>query len=131
MLDELLILVQEGQRSTRRVIEVVKMVREDIPSPSGILSDGLTVGRGRMVRPKTHGQHRYIKAIRENTVTFGIGPAGTGKTYLAMAAAVEVTDRRGGSTDHPHPAGGRGGGEAGLSARRPDRQDRSLSASSL
>jgi phosphate starvation-inducible PhoH-like protein len=41
------------------------------------------------VRPKTHGQHRYIAAIRDNTVAFGIGPAGTGKTYLAMAAAVE------------------------------------------
>ena len=41
------------------------------------------------MRPKTHGQHRYIQAIRDNTVTFGIGPAGTGKTYLAMAAAVE------------------------------------------
>jgi phosphate starvation-inducible PhoH-like protein len=65
------------------------MVREAIPSPAGILSDGLTVGRGKLVRPKTHGQHRYIQAIRDNTVTFGIGPAGTGKTYLAMAAAVE------------------------------------------
>ena len=66
------------------------MVREAVPSPAGILSDGLTVGRGKLVRPKTHGQHRYIQAIRDNTVTFGIGPAGTGKTYLAMAAAVEA-----------------------------------------
>lgn len=91
VLDELLLLVQEGQTlDQHRVEQVVQMVREAIPSPAGILSDGLTVGRGKLVRPKTHGQHRYIAAIRDSTVTFGIGPAGTGKTYLAMAAAVEA-----------------------------------------
>ena len=90
VLDELLILVQEGHTLDEvRVTEVMKMVRDDIPSPSGILSDGIPVGRGRMVRPKTHGQQRYIEAIRKNTLTFAIGPAGTGKTYLAMAAAVD------------------------------------------
>jgi len=89
-LDELLILVQEGHTLDEvRIGEVVKMVRDDVPSPSGILSDGIPVGRGRMIRPKTHGQQKYIEAIRENTLTFGIGPAGTGKTYLAMAAAVD------------------------------------------
>ena len=89
-LSELLILVQEGQSlDTGRVDEVIAMVRDDVPSPSGVLTDGIPVGRGRMVRPKTHGQQQYIEAIRENTLTFGIGPAGTGKTYLAMAAAVD------------------------------------------
>ena len=89
-LGELLILVQEGHAlDAGRVDEVVKMVRDDVPSPSGVLKDGIPVGRGRMVRPKTHGQQKYIEAIRENTLTFGIGPAGTGKTYLAMAAAVD------------------------------------------
>lgn len=90
VLDELLILVQEGHTLDEvRVTEVMKMVRDEIPSPSGILSDGIPVGRGRMVRPKTHGQQRFIEAIRKNTLTFAIGPAGTGKTYLAMAAAVD------------------------------------------
>lgn len=89
-LAELLILVQEGQTIDEgRVTEVVKMVRDEVPSPSGVLTDGIPVGRGRMIRPKTHGQQRYMEAIRENTLTFGIGPAGTGKTYLAMAAAVD------------------------------------------
>ena len=89
-LAELLILVQEGHAiDSGRVDEIVKMVRDDVPSPSGVLKDGIPVGRGRMVRPKTHGQQKYIEAIRQNTLTFGIGPAGTGKTYLAMAAAVD------------------------------------------
>jgi phosphate starvation-inducible PhoH-like protein len=89
-LGELLNLVQEGHGiDSGRVDEVVKMVRDDVPSPSGVLKDGIPVGRGRMVRPKTHGQQKYIEAIRQNTLTFGIGPAGTGKTYLAMAAAVD------------------------------------------
>ena len=90
VLEELLILVQEGHSLDEgRIAEVGKMVGEDVPSPSGILTDGIPVGRGRMIRPKTHGQQKYIEAIRENTLTFGIGPAGTGKTYLAMAAAVD------------------------------------------
>lgn len=90
VLNELLILVQEGNGlDSDRVSRVARMVREHVPSPSGVLTDGLSVGRGKMVRPKTRGQHLYIDAIRENTVAFGIGPAGTGKTYLAMAAAVE------------------------------------------
>ena len=90
VLDELLILVQEGNAIDEgRINEVVKMVRDEVPSPSGVLSDGIPVGRGRMIRPKTHGQQLYMQAIRENTLTFGIGPAGTGKTYLGMAAAVD------------------------------------------
>ena len=88
--EELLILVQEGQGlDAERVGRVIEMVRDAVPSPSGILTEGVLVGRGKMVRPKTVGQHRYIDAIRENTLVFSVGPAGTGKTYLAMAAAIE------------------------------------------
>src|SRR5690606_42137191 len=63
---------------------------DEAPDPARVHSAGTPVGRGRMAGAKTHGQHRYMEAIRENTLTFGIGPAGTGKTYLAMAAAVDA-----------------------------------------
>ncbi|MEN8041710.1 MAG: PhoH family protein [Actinomycetota bacterium] len=91
VLDELLVLVQEGQSlDADRVDRVIDMVRSDVPKPSGVFTDSIAVGRGKVVRPKTLGQKRYVDAIRENTLVFGIGPAGTGKTYLAMAAAVET-----------------------------------------
>jgi phosphate starvation-inducible PhoH-like protein len=91
VLDELLILVQEGQRlDAERVDRVIDMVRKDVPSPSGVFRDSIVVGRGRHVRPKTLGQKKYVEAIRDNTLVFGVGPAGTGKTYLAMACAVEA-----------------------------------------
>lgn len=91
VLNELLILVQEGQDlGDGRVQSVVDMVNERVPSPSGVLTEGITVGRGRIVRAKTPNQQTYMRAIRDNTLSFGIGPAGTGKTYLAMAAAVEA-----------------------------------------
>jgi phosphate starvation-inducible PhoH-like protein len=91
VLEELLILVQEGQTlDGDRVRRVIQMVEEDVPSPSGILTEGIPVGRGKVVRAKTVGQSRYIAAIRENTMVFSVGPAGTGKTYLAMAAAIEL-----------------------------------------
>lgn len=56
--------------------------------------DILLTYRGRAIRPKTGGQKRYVDAIRTNTITFGIGPAGTGKTYLAMAMAVAALKRK-------------------------------------
>lgn len=90
-LDELLIVVQEGQQlDADQVDRVIEMVRSEVPSPSGVFTDVIRVGRGKMVRPKTHGQKKYVDSIRQNTLVFGIGPAGTGKTYLAMACAVEA-----------------------------------------
>ena len=66
------------------------MIRAD-ERPSEVLShDVLRSSRGRMIRPKTSGQKRYIEAIRNNIVTFGVGPAGTGKSWLAVAMAVQA-----------------------------------------
>ena len=59
----------------------------------GFADDILLTYRGKAIRPKTRGQKRYIDAIRANTVTFCLGPAGTGKTYLAMAMAVAALKR--------------------------------------
>ena len=88
-LEELLVLVREGQTlDADRVQRVIELVKADITSPSAVFSDGVTVGRGKVIHPKTLNQKRYLDAIRRNTVVFGIGPAGTGKTYLAMALAV-------------------------------------------
>jgi phosphate starvation-inducible PhoH-like protein len=62
-------------------------------SPTQVYGEAIVNARGRAVRPKTLGQKRYVDAIDVNTVTFGIGPAGTGKTYLAMAKAVQALQR--------------------------------------
>jgi len=91
VIEELLVLVQEGQSlDADRVDRVIAMVRSDVPKPSGVFTDSIAVGRGKVVRAKTLGQKGYVDSIRENTMVFGIGPAGTGKTYLAMACAVEA-----------------------------------------
>jgi phosphate starvation-inducible PhoH-like protein len=89
--EELLVLLAEGQRLDEdRVRRVVDLVKTAVPSPSGVFTDGVPVGRGKVVRPKSLNQKRYLDAIRADTVIFAIGPAGTGKTYLAMALAVEA-----------------------------------------
>jgi len=89
--EELLVLIGEGQRLDEdRVRRVVDLVKTAAPSPSAVFTDGVPVGRGKVVRPKSLNQKRYLDAIRADTVTFAIGPAGTGKTYLAMALAVEA-----------------------------------------
>jgi phosphate starvation-inducible PhoH-like protein len=89
--DELLIMIQEGETLDQdRVERVIDMVKRDVPSPSGVFTESIKVGRGKHVRPKTHGQKVYVDAVRDNTLIFGIGPAGTGKTYLAMACAIEA-----------------------------------------
>ncbi|WP_424935867.1 PhoH family protein [Arenibacterium sp. S380] len=68
--------------------------RDDGPRPSEVLGEAILSSRGRVIRPKTLGQKEYVDAIEENTIVFGIGPAGTGKTYLAMAKAVQALQRK-------------------------------------
>jgi phosphate starvation-inducible PhoH-like protein len=91
LFEELVVLLQRGQVlepvAVRRSIEMVKADER----PSEVLAtDVLRGARGRMVRPKTSGQKRYIEAIRNNIITFGVGPAGTGKSWLAVAMAVQA-----------------------------------------
>jgi phosphate starvation-inducible PhoH-like protein len=62
--------------------------------PADVLTFNILSSRGRTIRPKTAGQKEYVDAIDRHTVTFGIGPAGTGKTYLAMAKAVQALNDR-------------------------------------
>jgi phosphate starvation-inducible protein PhoH and related proteins len=92
MFEELVLLLDRGQSVDRAMIrQIVRMIQADGDErPSEVLSEALITHRGRTIRPKTLGQKRYLDAIRGNTVTFGIGPAGTGKTYLAMGAAVQA-----------------------------------------
>lgn len=76
---------------TQRAIELLKTSEF---SPQVLREDILLTYRGRAIRPKTTGQKRYVDAIRNNTITFGVGPAGTGKTYLAMAMAIAALKRK-------------------------------------
>jgi phosphate starvation-inducible PhoH-like protein len=91
LFEELVVLLQQGhvleEAGVRRSIDMVKADER----PSEVLSADVVRGaKGRMVRPKTSGQKRYIDAIRNNIVTFGVGPAGTGKSWLAVAMAVQA-----------------------------------------
>jgi phosphate starvation-inducible protein PhoH and related proteins len=90
--EELVLLLDRGQAIDRAMVkQIVRMLRADEEErPSEVLSEALITHRGRTIRPKTMGQKRYLDALRAHTVTFGIGPAGTGKTYLAMGAAVQA-----------------------------------------
>lgn len=91
LFEELVRLLQIGESIDEAVIKrCVGMVRVD-ESPSAVLTeDILRTAKGRTIRPKTAGQKRYVDAIRSNVITFGIGPAGTGKSWLAVALAVHA-----------------------------------------
>ncbi|GAA3362049.1 PhoH family protein [Saccharopolyspora gregorii] len=89
---ELITVVDKGgQLGPDAVRRVVGMLSADSgESPAAVLSLDILSRRGRTIRPKTLNQKHYVDAIDQNTVVFGIGPAGTGKTYLAMAKAVQA-----------------------------------------
>ncbi|HEX6254342.1 MAG TPA: PhoH family protein [Euzebyales bacterium] len=94
--DEFVKLLERGYELDESLVRgTIDMVRADTDaSPADVLGDTALSHRGRLIRPKTPGQRAYLDAIRNNTVVFAIGPAGTGKTYLAMAMAVEALRRK-------------------------------------
>ncbi len=88
-------LVEAGEGLTCEDVDLlIDRVRHGAERMNVLADDVLLTYRGRALRPKTSGQKRYVDSIRRNTITFGIGPAGTGKTYLAMAMAVAALKRK-------------------------------------
>jgi phosphate starvation-inducible PhoH-like protein len=95
LVDELSQLVAEGVSVSPQTVDaVVDLLQTQNGGSVQVLHDVVWRHRGQTVAPKTIGQKRYVDAIRTNTVTFGIGPAGTGKTYLAIALAVAALQER-------------------------------------
>jgi phosphate starvation-inducible protein PhoH and related proteins len=91
---ELSALVAQGHEIAAGTIEAVARALDAHASPAAILEDVVWRHRTAKVAPKTVNQKRYVDSIRDNTVTFGIGPAGTGKTFLAVALAAAALSRR-------------------------------------
>ena len=91
LLEELEVLAGQDVRITAEVVKrLVDLLVKNMATASPTMSQNILSSRGRKIRPKTVNQSAYVDAIDSNTVTFGIGPAGTGKTYLAMAKAVQA-----------------------------------------
>ncbi|MGP3685965.1 PhoH family protein [Streptomyces sp. IBSNAI002] len=99
LFDEMMLVLRTGQPMTEDAVErSIAMLKasgngkEGGPeeTPAEVLTQNILSSRGRTIRPKTLNQKRYVDAIDKNTIVFGIGPAGTGKTYLAMAKAVQA-----------------------------------------
>ena len=95
-IDELATMVTNGRIPTAEdVNRVVAMLKTNSGAKAAeVLSQSILSSRGKTIRPKTEGQKAYVDAIDQHTIVFGIGPAGTGKTYLAMAKAVQALQRK-------------------------------------
>ena len=91
---ELVRLSERGHALSEATIATVRGAINSGDSPAQMLDDVVWSHRGRQIAPKTVGQKRYVEAIRDNTIAFGIGPAGTGKTFLAVAMAAAALSRR-------------------------------------
>lgn len=92
LVSELLVILRAGQQLTPELVQqsLAMVARVPADHPAEVLSLNILSNRGKTIRPKTANQKRYVEAITENTITFGLGPAGTGKTYLAMAKAIQA-----------------------------------------
>jgi phosphate starvation-inducible protein PhoH and related proteins len=95
LFDELVLVLESGQSlDTTKIARTIDMVADDLV-PSEVLRHEVVRGaKGKSIRPSTAGQKRYTDAIDNSIITFGIGPAGTGKSYLAVAQAVQALHRR-------------------------------------
>jgi len=94
VVDELVGLVERGHDIAPATLEVVSGALDASEQPAAILEDMIWRHRATKIGPKTLNQKRYVDSIRNHTVTFGIGPAGTGKTFLAVAMAVAALESR-------------------------------------
>ena len=96
LFNELMVVIRSGNilnvDAVTRAIEMLEHKPAD--HPAEVMSLNIVSNRGRIIRPKTANQKRYVDAIEDHTITFGIGPAGTGKTYLAMAMAVAALNAK-------------------------------------
>jgi len=91
LFEELLVLLERGHElNASSVGRSIELIKGDEATPTEVLGDVLLTGRGKGIAPKTLGQKKYVDAMRRATLTFAIGPAGTGKTYLAVATAVRA-----------------------------------------
>ena len=90
LFNEMMVVIRSGNiLNVDAVNRAIEMLEHDpVDHPAEVMSLNIVSNRGRTIRPKTANQKRYVDAIEDHTITFGIGPAGTGKTYLAMAMAV-------------------------------------------
>ena len=90
LITEMMVVIRSGQSLNVDAVtrSIAMLEAEPVQHPGEVLSLNIVSNRGKTIRPKTANQKLYGDAIEENTITFGIGPAGTGKTYLAMAKAV-------------------------------------------
>jgi phosphate starvation-inducible PhoH-like protein len=95
LFDELVLVLESGQSlDGQKISRTIDMVADDLRPSEVLRHEVVRSAKGRTVRPSTAGQKRYTDAIDSSIITFGIGPAGTGKSYLAVAQAVQALHRR-------------------------------------
>lgn len=96
LFNELMVVIRSGNNLNVDAVNraIAMLEHKPIDHPAEVMSLNIVSNRGRTIRPKTANQKRYVDAIEDHTITFGIGPAGTGKTYLAMAMAVAALNAK-------------------------------------